>query len=111
MHALVAGARAMLMPSFEEGFGIPVIEALSVGVPVICSDIVAHREVGGAAPDYLDPLDGLGWMQMINAYSRADSPERTAQMARIETWLAPRWSDYFDIITRLLDDVTACAFA
>jgi len=111
MHALVAGARAMLMPSFEEGFGIPVIEALSVGVPVICSDIVAHREVGGAAPDYLDPLDGLGWMRMIDAYRRADSPERAAQMARIETWRAPRWSDYFDIITRLLDDVTACAFA
>src|SRR3546814_13103818 len=60
MNALVAGARAMLMPSFEEGYGMPVIETLSAGVPVICSDIVAHREVGGDAPDYLDPLDGLG---------------------------------------------------
>lgn len=109
MHALVAGARAMLMPSFEEGFGIPVIEALSVGVPVICSDIVAHREVGGEAPDYLDPLDGLGWMRLIEAYALPDSPEREAQAARIKAWRAPQWRDYFDIIMQLLDDVTAPA--
>ncbi|WP_449471210.1 glycosyltransferase family 4 protein [Sphingobium chungangianum] len=109
MHALVAGARAMLMPSFEEGFGIPVIEALSVGVPVICSDIVAHREVGGEAPDYLDPLDGLGWMRLIEAYALPDSPERAAQMARIKAWRAPQWRDYFDIVMQLLDDVTASA--
>ncbi len=99
----------MLMPSFEEGFGIPVIEALSVGVPVICSDIVAHREVGGEAPDYLDPLDGLGWMRLIEAYALPDSPEREAQMARIKAWRAPQWRDYFDIIMQLLDDVTATA--
>src|SRR3546814_18764202 len=83
MNALVAGARAMLMPSFEEGYGMPVIETLSAGVPVICSDIVAHREGGGDAPDYLDPLDGLGWLRAIEAYSRADSPERAAHLARI----------------------------
>lgn len=111
MHALVAGARAMLMPSFEEGFGIPVIEALSAGVPVICSDIVAHREVGGDAPDYLDPLDGLGWLRMIESYRQPESPERNAQLARIGQWSAPTWSRYFDIVTALLDEVTATAAA
>ncbi len=111
MHALVAGARAMVMPSFEEGFGIPVIEALSAGVPVICSDIVAHREVGGHAPDYLDPLDGLGWLRIIDAYRQPHSPERAAQLARIANWKAPTWPDYFDIVTRLLDEVTASAVA
>lgn len=111
MHALVAGARAMVMPSFEEGFGIPVIEALAAGVPVICSDIVAHREVGGDAPDYLDPLDGIGWLRMIESYRHADSPDRAAQLARIDAWRAPRWSDYFDIISDLLDEVTASAAA
>ncbi|HKY82926.1 MAG TPA: glycosyltransferase family 1 protein [Sphingobium sp.] len=111
MHALVAGARAMVMPSFEEGFGIPVIEALSAGVPVICSDIVAHREVGGDAPDYLDPLDGLGWLRAITAYSRPDSAERAAQLSRIAAWRPPTWRDYFDIISELLDEVTASAVA
>ncbi|OAN55588.1 MULTISPECIES: glycosyltransferase family 4 protein [unclassified Sphingobium] len=107
MQALVAHARAMLMPSFAEGFGMPVVEALAAGVPVICSDIVAHREVGGAAPDYLDPLDGLGWMRAVCAYARADSPERAAQLARIVDWRAPTWRDYFDIIIDLIEEVTA----
>ncbi|MEC3912042.1 glycosyltransferase family 1 protein [Sphingobium sp. CR2-8] len=106
MHALVAGARAMLMPSFAEGFGMPVVEALAAGVPVICSDIVAHREVGGEAPDYLDPLDGLGWMQAIEAYSQPDAPARAAQIARLSTWRAPTWSDYFDIVTDIIEEVT-----
>lgn len=107
MQALVAHARAMLMPSFAEGFGMPVVEALAAGVPVICSDISAHREVGGDAPDYLDPLDGLGWMRLIEAYSRPDGPERAAQMQRIAGWRAPTWRDYFDIVTDLIEDVTA----
>jgi glycosyltransferase involved in cell wall biosynthesis len=107
MQALVAQSRAMLMPSFAEGFGMPVVEALAAGVPVICSDIVAHREVGGDAPDYLDPLDGLGWMRAICAYSQPDSPERVAQIARIADWRAPTWRDYFDIVTDLIEEVTA----
>jgi glycosyltransferase involved in cell wall biosynthesis len=107
MHALVAHARAMLMPSFAEGFGMPVVEALSAGVPVICSDIGAHREVGGDAPDYIDPLDGIGWMRGILAYARPDSPERMAQIARIADWRGPNWRDYFDIVTDMLEEVTA----
>ncbi|MEJ7933102.1 glycosyltransferase family 1 protein [Sphingobium sp. AN558] len=107
MQELVSHARAMLMPSFEEGFGMPVVEALAAGIPVICSDILAHREVGGDAPDYLDPLDGLGWLRIIDAYRRPDSPERVAQLARIDQWRAPTWRDYFDVVTDLLDEVAA----
>jgi glycosyltransferase involved in cell wall biosynthesis len=104
MDELVAGARAMLMPSFEEGFGMPVVEALSAGVPVICSDISAHREVGGPVPDYLDPLDGLGWLSIIDEY-RGESPRRAAQLARLKGWRPPTWPQYFDIVTDLLDEV------
>ncbi|WP_298398608.1 glycosyltransferase family 1 protein [Sphingobium sp.] len=107
MQALVAQARAMLMPSFIEGFGMPVVEALAAGVPVICSDIIAHREVGGDAPDYLDPLDGIGWMRAIEQYSQPDAPDRAAQLARIAVWRAPTWRDYFDIVTDLIEEVTA----
>lgn len=102
MHALMAGARAMLMPSFAEGFGMPVVEALAAGVPVICSDISAHREVGNAAPDYLDPLDGLGWLRAIKDYAREGSAARAAQMERLRDWRAPTWRAYFDIVEDLL---------
>lgn len=107
MHALVAHARAMLMPSFAEGFGMPVIEALASGVPVICSDICAHREVGEDVPDYVDPLDGLGWLRTILAYSDPHSLERAAQITRIAGWTAPTWRGYFDIVTDLIEEVTA----
>ncbi|MFD2497977.1 glycosyltransferase [Rhizorhabdus histidinilytica] len=39
------------MPSFAEGFGMPVTEALMAGTPAICSDLPALREAGGAVPD------------------------------------------------------------
>ncbi len=110
MQALVANARAMVMPSFVEGFGMPVVEALGAGVPVLCSDISAHREVGGDAPDYIDPLDGIGWMRVIRAYADPDSPPRTAQLRRISTWRAPTWPAYFDKVMDLLEDVTVTAW-
>jgi glycosyltransferase involved in cell wall biosynthesis len=48
-----------------EGFGLPVAEAHLLGVPVIASDIAAHREVAGNGALYLSPLDGTGWREAI----------------------------------------------
>ena len=69
VRATLAGARALLLPSFAEGFGMPVPEALVLGTPVICSDLPALREAGGDVPDYLDPLDGPLWRDHILAYA------------------------------------------
>ena len=54
---LVAEATALVTASFEEGFGIPIIESLAIGTPVACSDIPVFREVGGDAAVYFDPRD------------------------------------------------------
>ncbi len=48
-------AAAYVQPSFSEGFGLPVIEAMSAGVPVICSNTTSLPEVGGNAVAYCDP--------------------------------------------------------
>lgn len=97
MASLLRGARALLMPSFAEGYGMPVAEALSVGTPVLCSDLPALREAGGDAPDYLDPLDGSGWQAMILDHAE-HGPARAAQMQRLTQWQMPTWEQHIAIV-------------
>ncbi len=91
---LIAGARALLMPSFAEGYGLPVAEALALGAPVLASDLPALRETGGGAPEYLDPLDGPAWTRAVLDYATPASPRRRAQLARLTAWRAPTWDDH-----------------
>jgi glycosyltransferase involved in cell wall biosynthesis len=102
MARLLAGARALLMPSFAEGFGLPLAEALSIGVPAICSDLPALREVGGDVPEFIDPIDGLGWRSAILDYAAPESPRRAAQMERLTGWRPPDWAGHFERISRWL---------
>jgi glycosyltransferase involved in cell wall biosynthesis len=55
--ALMAGARALVYPSLYEGFGLPVVEALAAGTPVLTSDVSALPEVAGDAALLVDPSD------------------------------------------------------
>ncbi len=91
MRGLLAGARALLLPSFAEGYGMPVPEALASGIPVICSDLPALREAGGDVPDYLDPLDGPAWIAAVHDYTASGSRRRHAQLARMTHWSPPTW--------------------
>jgi glycosyltransferase involved in cell wall biosynthesis len=104
---LVCGARALLMPSFAEGYGMPVAEALSLGAPVVCSDIPAHREVGGAAPDYLDPTDGPAWRDALLTYAELNSARRLQQLGRIARWRAPDWANHMDLVLDFVARVAA----
>lgn len=100
--AHIPNARALLTPSFTEGFGLPIIEAHQMGVPVIASDIPAHREVGGAAATYLSPLDAPAWAETIRAFAQ-DPALVDQQRALIRP---PRtWDDYFEEMTGALLDL------
>jgi alpha-1,3-rhamnosyl/mannosyltransferase len=57
LPALYAGAKLFVFPSFYEGFGIPILEAMAAGTPVICSNTSSLPEVGGTAALYFDPND------------------------------------------------------
>ncbi len=104
MTRLLRGARALLMPSLAEGFGLPVAEALAAGVPVLCSDLPALHESGGGVPDYLDPCDRAAWHRAILDFADA-SPRRQAQLARLTGWSPPRWPEHFAIMEQLLADL------
>jgi len=106
---LILGAQALLLPSFAEGFGFPVVEALALGTPVLCSNLPALRENGGEVPEYLDPLDGAGWRQAVIDYSLPASSRRAAQLARLAGWTPPRWEDHFKSVEKLIAEVGALA--
>ncbi|MGL4318317.1 MAG: glycosyltransferase family 4 protein [Pseudomonas sp.] len=57
LPALYAGARLFCFPSLYEGFGLPVLEAMSSGIPILCSNSSSLPEVAGAAALQSDPQD------------------------------------------------------
>jgi Glycosyltransferase len=78
---LLARATALVSASLEEGFGIPLIEALAVGTPVVCSDIPVFREVGGNASVYFDPHDPADVARAITSLESPGEWERLSALA------------------------------
>ena len=102
---LLRSARALLCPSFAEGFGMPVTEALLCGTPVICSDLAALREAGGSVPDFIDPLDGPEWIRAIMDYSSDEPGRRDRQIARLRGWTPPSWQGHIETVLKLITDI------
>jgi glycosyltransferase involved in cell wall biosynthesis len=71
MASLFRHAHAFVMPSLYEGFGLPLVEAMSCGCPVIASDRGALPEVGGAGAQCFDPFDIQGMAAAIVALLRS----------------------------------------
>jgi glycosyltransferase involved in cell wall biosynthesis len=95
LAALYRRAALVLQPSEREGFGLPVIEALASGTPVIASDLAVLREIGGTAVEYcpVGNVDAWSSRAMALLQERVDVPERWAarrqagrQHARRFTW-------------------------
>jgi glycosyltransferase involved in cell wall biosynthesis len=86
LHRLISNARGLLMPSFAEGFGLPIVEAQALGVPVIASNIPAHREAGGDTVTYLNPTDGPGWFEAIRSLARQEKGAMSALVKKSHTW-------------------------
>ncbi len=88
----------VLLPSDREGFGLPVLEALACGAPVVASDIDALREVGGSAAEYCAPDDVPAWIAAVSRAlaERRDDPDRwrARRKAGIERAASFSWSRY-----------------
>lgn len=101
LRPLMAHAKALLMPSLAEGFGLPVIEALAVGTPVIASDLPAHREIAGDLAVYRHPNDKPGWLKEICMFADDDGAAADIRK-RVATYRPVTWREYFPRIERFL---------
>lgn len=93
---------ALVNPSRWEGFGIPPLEALACGAPVIVSDIPAHREVLGAHASYVRLGDAAAWHHTLSELSER-SPRPVSESASLLEHYT--WSRAGDLLVRHLLDV------
>lgn len=92
LAALMANARAVVMPSFTEGFGLPPVEGMVLGTPALLSDIDAHRDAAGAHGVFIDPTDGPGWLEALSGL--VDDTGFAAAKARVASFRAHDWPSY-----------------
>lgn len=85
--ALYQGASLFVMPSIYEGFGIPILEAMASGCPVVAADIPVLREVGSDCADYADTSDTKSFADAIlSALSRKTPVEDLKKAAKRYSW-------------------------
>ena len=94
--ALLDEAAALLFPSLAEGFGLPAVEAATLGTTVIASDLPVFREVVGNYPVYLNFADSYSWMETIKGLCRQD-----ADRDKRPPLTPPSWKDHFNLALNL----------
>ncbi len=91
LRGAYSGAVALVFPSIEETFGLPVLESMACGTPVIASDIAVFREVSGGAALLVDPYSPSALAQAMRAVLedkdlRRELRDRGLERARSFTW-------------------------
>lgn len=83
-------SKALLFPSIVEGYGLPIIESLNYGLPVLASDTPIHREVGGDNIDYFDIDDSN---QLVGILSDIEDEKKELKYIVQENIVIPTWDE------------------
>lgn len=98
---LLESAHALVHASLDEGFGIPLVEAMSVGTPVVVSDIPIFREIGGEAGVYADPHDPTAFARAVRTLDDDDEWLRRSSLAREQARLFD-WEASADVLYEVM---------
>jgi glycosyltransferase involved in cell wall biosynthesis len=93
LAGLYSGASLFLFPSLAEGFGLPLLEAMSCGVRSITSNVSSLPEVGGDAAWYVDPTDVAALASAIRRHLPKENAASTPYIPAIEQASRFSWSD------------------
>ena len=102
LGTLMKGARALLFPSLTEGFGYPLVEAIQMQVPVICSNLPCFHEIAVHAPIYIDIENQRAWGEKIHEVATSDSISNGLAKNPPEL---PQWQTHFHNIDTILADI------
>jgi glycosyltransferase involved in cell wall biosynthesis len=105
-RVLLGHALALLSPSTNEGYGLPLAEALASGVPAVASDIPSHREQGRGAVLYLPPDRPEDWHHAVTAVAAPESRLRADLLARARLHVSVKQSDYEGALSAFLNEIT-----
>ncbi len=92
LRALLGQTQGLLFPSFAEGFGLPPVEGIACGAPVLCANLAVYREILGSKPVYLDPNDRYQWKKAVNDLANA---ERSREEQPFDP---PTWDAHFKTV-------------
>lgn len=101
VSALLLRSAGSLFPSFAEGFGLPPIEAVAAGVPVICGTLPIYREVLGNIPVYAEVNDRYLWETIVQEFA---IKKRAVKQPELEARAAPdlpTWEKHFNLLLKL----------
>ena len=109
MIGLYRGAIALALPALYEGFGMPMVEAMACGTPVVASAASCLPEIGGGAPVYADPRDAGAWAQALR--SVVEDGELRARMRQAGLGRASRfdWDSSAERHVAVFRDAAAAA--
>jgi glycosyltransferase involved in cell wall biosynthesis len=103
-EALLKGAQMLVLPSFEEGFGLPALEAMSAGVPVVASSLGALPDVIGNAGLLIDPNDPDSLADAITRMARDSALRSTCAARGLERSRQFSWAQTARDIRRAYED-------
>lgn len=105
LPALYTMASVFLFPSHYEGFGLPVLEAMACGTPVICTNTSSLPEIVGKAAMLLPPDDTGEWINGIRHVMNTPESARDMRCRGVETASRFRWEETADRVLKIARDV------